>query len=284
MRQGSGIRGQGIGTSGLRPGDAQGFTIVELLIAMGITLAISGAIAAITPQAREAFERVPAELEIQQRGRTAIDTLAQAVRAAGRDVPAAQSLGALAQLLPAITLADPGESETAFRSLTAIVPVVDAAQGLTEGSQASSNSPLTLAITACPNLKEVCGFTAGVTAAIVDSTGHVDVFGVASTNAGARRLTPDRALSRAYGAGAVVVEVDRTSYRLDEQADGSQSLVRVTAAGAVQPVADYLSSLSFAFAHQRLEIALTVHPLGDSPAVARTERQFRTSVRLRNVR
>ena len=51
----------------------RGFTLVELLIAMAITILIAGAIAGVAPQARAAFERVPADLEMQQRGRTAID-------------------------------------------------------------------------------------------------------------------------------------------------------------------------------------------------------------------
>jgi type II secretory pathway pseudopilin PulG len=276
--QGSGIRDQG---AGIRDHGA-GFTMIELVIAMAITLAIGGAIAALAPPARMAFERVPAELEVQQRGRVAIEMLTQAVRAAGQDVAAANALGPMADLFPAITLADPDESGELFGSLRAIVPVANAAQGVLGADQTSAGAPITLATSPCPNMKDVCGFKPAAAAVIVDATGHFDVFIVSTTNAGARRLTADRALSRAYAAGSVVVEIDESTFRLDEQTDGSFSLIRETAAGAVQPVVDFLSSLSFAFADQQLDIALTVEP----PAAlqeAVAARQFRTSVRLRNV-
>jgi Tfp pilus assembly protein PilW len=260
----------------------QGFTLIELLVAMGITLAISGAIAALAPPARAVFERVPAELETQQRGRAALELIAQTVRAAGQDVAAGHALGSMADLFPAIMLTDPDESGTVYGTLTAIVPVADPAQGVLEISQASASSPITLAIAGCPNVKDVCGFTPGAAAVIVDAAGHFDVFVVASTSPGARRLTPNQTLSRAYGAGSVVVEIDESTFTLDQQADGSLSLIRVTAAGAVQPVVDFMSSLSFAFSGQQLEVALTVQPLPGIAADAVTERQFRTSIRLRN--
>lgn len=270
--QGSGIRDQG----------ARGFTFIELLIALGITLAISGAIAALAPPARLAFERVPAELELQQRGRAALEMLTNAVQAAGQDVAASYSLGMLADLFPAITLADPDESGAFFTSLTAIVPVAHAAQGILESGQASGSSPITLAISPCPNVKDVCGFTPGAAAVVVDASGRFDVFVVSATSPGLRRLTPDRALSRAYPAGSVVVEIEANSFRLDQQADGSFSLIRETAAGAVQPIVDFLSSLAFTFEHQQLDIALTASPPIGAGRDSAGDRQFRRSIRLRN--
>ena len=231
-----------------------------------------------------AFERVPAELELQQRGRAALEMITNAVRAAGQDVAASHALGSMADLLPAITLGDPDESGSTSTSLTAIVPVVNAAQGILVSGQTSGSSSITLASTLCPNVRDVCGFTPGAAAVIVDESGDFDVFVVSATNAGARRLTPDRALSRAYPAGSVVVEIEANSFRLDEQADGSFSLMRETAAGAVQPIADFLSSLSFTFDNQRLEIALTVMPPIGTLQEAIAGREFRTSIRLRNAR
>lgn len=264
-------------------GGNQGFTLIELLIAMGVTLAISGAIAALAPRARLTFERVPSDLEIQQRGRMVLEVLTQSVRAAGKDVAAANLLGSMEDLFPAITVSDPDESGTAYRELTAIVPVPDPAQGVLESAQTSSGAPITLAIASCPNVKDVCGFTPGVAAVVADSAGHFDVFIVASTNAGARRLTPDRALSRAYGAGSIVVEIERNTFRLDQQPDESYSLVRVTAAGALQPVVDALSSLTFALDRHQLDVSVSVHPHGIiEPSYA--SRQFRTSIQLRNAR
>lgn len=263
----AGNRGQG---PGIRE---EGFTLIELLIAIGILLAVSGVIVSLVPSVRATFERVPADIELRQRGRAALEIMTQAIRAAGRDGQ-----------LPDVTLDDPDDSGTTYSTLTAIVPVPNAAQGVLASSQASSSGPITLAISPCPNIKEVCGFTPGAAVVIVDSSGQSDVFVVAATNQGARRMTPDRALSRAYPTGSQVLEVEASTFRLDEQTDGSYSLVRVTAAGAVQPVVDFLSSLSFWFEPPRLNIALTAHPPSGAVANAVAAQVFKTSIRVRNAR
>ena len=65
---------------------------------------LAGALAGLAQPAREVFDRVPAELELQQRGRTAIDVISNAVRSAGKNVAATNELGAFADILPAVAL------------------------------------------------------------------------------------------------------------------------------------------------------------------------------------
>jgi hypothetical protein len=77
---------------GVRSGSEQRFTLIELLIAMTITLLIAGAVASVAPPSRKAFDRVPAELDLRQRGRTAIDALSQALRSSGKNVAATRRL------------------------------------------------------------------------------------------------------------------------------------------------------------------------------------------------
>jgi prepilin-type N-terminal cleavage/methylation domain-containing protein len=270
----------------------RGFTVIELLLALAITLAIAGAIASQAPQARAAFDRVPAELDLQQRGRTAIDVLSQAVRAAGSNVVATSLLGSLSELFPVVSVSNPDASGASFTSMTVILPLKDAAQGVLSADQSAPGGSMTLATVPCPNVKDVCGFMAGAAAVVTDGHGHFDVFVVASTNAGARRLTPDRLLSQAYPAGSIVIEVEENTYSLTEQADGSYSLIRETAAGAVQPVVDFLSELTFSVSGvdvpagftmlQQIDIALKVQaPTGLLQRVL-ADRVFRTSIRLRN--
>ena len=76
---------------------------------------------------------------------------------------------------------------------------------------------------------------------IVDGLGHYDVFQVAATVAAARLLTPSRALSQSYPAGSAIVEVDEHTFRLGAQPDGSYALIRETAAGAIQPIVDFVA-------------------------------------------
>jgi prepilin-type N-terminal cleavage/methylation domain-containing protein len=259
-----------------------GFTLIELLIAMTITLVIAGAIAGVAPSARAAFDRVPAELDLQQRGRTAIDVLSQAIRSAGMNV---------GDLLPAVSVSEPDESG-AFAELTAIVPVTDAGQGVLSGDQSGPGDSMTLSTARCPNVNEVCGFTTGTTAVVADGAGHYDVFAIAATNAGEGRVTPASALSRAYPAGSVVVEVDQLTFSLALQPDGSHSLIRQTAAGAIQPIVDFVSGLSFDvsgrdapagfFRLDQVDLSIGVEPPTALLRQLIPGRVFRTSIRLRN--
>ena len=242
----------------------KGFTLIELLVALTMTLLVAGALAAVMPAARAAFDRLPAELEMQQRGRTAIDTLSQVLRAADR-----------------ISVANPDETGE-YAELTAVVPVVNGARGVLSVDQPAPGSAMTLAVPACPNIKDICGFVNGAVAMVSDGNGTYDVFTVSSTDAGQRRFTPSRALSQAYSAGSVVFEVEENTFGLDAQPDGTYSLTRVTAVGAVQPIVDFISDLTFAVNAQHVDIALHVQAATESQRGAIADRVFRTSIALRN--
>jgi prepilin-type N-terminal cleavage/methylation domain-containing protein len=268
-----------------------GFTLIELLIAMTITLLIAGALASVVQPARAAFDRVPAELDLQQRARTAIDALSQALRSAGRNVAAPDGLGLLSDIVPTASVSGPDESGP-FTELTVIVPVTDAAQGILFRDQSETGGAIQLATAPCPDVADVCGFTIGSPAVIADGAGNYDVFIVAATNPGARLVTPAGALSRSYPAGSVVVEANEFTFSLAQQADGSYSLIRRTAAGAVQPVVDFVSSLTFDvigrnvpagfFQLEQVDVSIGVEPPRESLRRLMTDRVFRTSIRLRN--
>jgi type II secretory pathway pseudopilin PulG len=273
-------------------GQARGFTFVELLIAMTVTILIAGAIAGVAPHARAAFDRVPADLDLQQRGRTAINVLSQALRSAGNNVAATESLGALSDLLPAVSVS--GEDEPGvFTELTVIIPVPDAAQATLDADQASPGGAMTLAAAHCPNTRDVCGYTPGSTTVVADGEGHFDVFSIGATNTGAHQLMPARVLSRSYPEGSVLVEADRFTFKLSTQPDGSYSLVRTTAAGAVQPVVDFVSGLAFEvtggdaaagfYRIEQVDVWLSVEAPTDLLRQVIPDRVFRTSIRLRNV-
>ena len=269
-----------------------GFSVIELTIALGVIISIAAAVAQLTPQARIAFDRVPADLDLQQRGRTAIDVMSQALRSAGRDVAASSAIGSLSEVLPTVSVADSPAAGSAFRTLTVTAPLVDGAQGVLDVDQAGSAAPITLAATPCPNVGDVCGFAPGTIAMIVSGDGSYDVFAIATTLAEARWVTPDRALSRAYGAGSVLVEIERDTFRLAEQPNGSRSLIRETAAGAVQPIVDFVTDLSFDvqgedvpagfFRSRQVAVSIRVQAQTESLRRLVPDRVFTTAIRLRN--
>jgi prepilin-type N-terminal cleavage/methylation domain-containing protein len=272
-------------------GQARGFTIIELLVAMTITVLIAGAIAGVAPRARAAFDRVPADLDLQQRGRTGIDILSQAIRSAGNNVAATEALGALADLLPTVSVSGEEEPGT-FTELIVILPLPNPAQGTLDSDQPSPGSGMMLATAPCPNIDDVCGFSPGSTAVVANGAGQFDVFSIAATDAGTRQLTPARALSRSYPAGSVLVEADRFLFNLRQQPDGSYSLVRTTAAGAVQPIVDFVHGLGFEvtgrtvaagfYQIEQVDVWLSVEAQSDTLRRVIPDRVFRTSVRLRN--
>ncbi|MEP6782654.1 MAG: hypothetical protein ABI983_03230 [Acidobacteriota bacterium] len=231
-----------------------GFTVLELLIALTVTLLLASAIASAAPAARQAFDRVPAELDQQQRGRSAIDALSQMLRSA-------------------TSISEPGDSTT----LTVMVPIAHGGQGVLANDQ--SGTLLNLAPSWCPNVG-VCGFTAGTTAVITDGLGRDDVFIVSATDAALRRLTADRVF--AYPAGSAIVEIDQYTYRLATQADGSDSLIRETAAGAIQPMVDFVRDLSFTITGNQVDVSLRVEATTEPLRRVLPDRIFKTSVRVRN--
>jgi prepilin-type N-terminal cleavage/methylation domain-containing protein len=236
----------------------RGFSLIELLIAMVITLLLSAALAGVARPARAAFDAVPAELELQQRGRTAIDALSQALRASLR--------------LP--------DAAGVVTELTAIVPATGAARGVLFVDQPGPGGAITLGTEHCPNIMDVCGFTPGAIVMIEDGVSY-EVFSIAATDAAARRITPASALSQWYPSDSTVVEVDQLTFQLDEQSDGSYSLIRETAAGAIQPIADSIGGLSFDVTPQHVAVSISVEPSAPlRPLVS--GRTFRTSITLRN--
>ena len=243
---------------------ARGFTLVELLVALAIMLLIAGAIAAAAPSARAVFDRVPAELEMQQRGRAALDTLSTALRAADR-----------------MSVADPDE-DGGYSELTAVIPVVNGALGVVAQDQTTPAGSMMLATAPCPNVTTLCGFVAGSVAMIRDAD-HDDVFIVSSVNALSRFITPDRALSHTYRAGSVLAEVQESTFGLDQQPDGTYALRRITAAGAVQPIVDFIASLVFTVDDHRVDIVVTIHAPTETLRHAISDRTFRSSIRVRNV-
>jgi prepilin-type N-terminal cleavage/methylation domain-containing protein len=292
----------------------RGFALLELLIALAICAVVAAGIAVVVPPARAAFELTPAEIDLQQRGRTAIDVMVQAIRAAGADAVAAAELGPLSGIVPAVMPMDP-TVDGKFTRLRVIGPRHDGAQGTLEHHQDGASAVLAVAVDGCPSIGVLCGFARDTTALIADGSGRFDVFTVESVDAAAKTVTARHPLTPPYAAGSVVIEADVNTFQLELQPDGSRTLVRLSGGGGKQPIVDRIASLTFApygfdlagmlsplsaetlvdgpwsrgapdgdydddvFLVRRIDIAITLH--ASAPSV--TERTFHVAVVLRNV-
>jgi prepilin-type N-terminal cleavage/methylation domain-containing protein len=243
---------------------SRGFSLLELLIATAISALLAAAIAAVVPPLQASFERTPAQIDLQQRGRTAIDTIAQAVRGADR-----------------VVLFDETQVEGRFNQLMTVAPAPNAARGVVAYDQLGAGGDLFLTPAPCPSAPDVCGFAPGSSAVIAGAGGGFDVFTVGSADAATRSLSPRRPFNQAYAADATIVEVDVYTFRLDPQADGSSTLVRQTASGAVQPIVDRVSVLRFAhtFDARGVGVELQLQAHGSTAAITR-----RIAIAARNVR
>jgi prepilin-type N-terminal cleavage/methylation domain-containing protein len=245
-----------------------GFSLLELLIATAITAVLAATVAATVPSLQAFFEQTPAAIEMQQRGRTVLDAIAQSVRTADR-----------------VLLLDADPAEPRFRQLMTIAPRANAAQGLLQQDQSDAGGALFLSATRCPAVPDVCGFIRGATAVIADA-GRYEVFTVGSTAAATRSITPRQPLALAYAAGAQVVEVDAHTFRLAPQPDGSSTLVRDTGAGAAQPIADRVGELRFeqTFGARGIDFTVKLQRPGATPGASIVESTRRMAIVARNVR
>ena len=221
----------------------RGFSLIELLVAMTICAIVSASAAIVVPPARALFESVPAELELHQRARSVVEAMTHALRAAGGEAVVANDLGPFANVVPAVIPS--GLTGNGFTALKVIRTRVNAAQGILDRHQSSAAGALFLAASPCPDASVLCGFTRGMTALITDGSGRFDLFAVSSIDAGAGALIADRAFVPPYAAGSIVVEADVDTFRLELQSDGAHAFVRVSAAGAVQPIVDRVNDLVF---------------------------------------
>jgi prepilin-type N-terminal cleavage/methylation domain-containing protein len=204
----------------------RGFSLVELLVATAICALVSGALAGVVAPARAAFEASPAMIDLHQRTRWGIEAVSGALRGAG-----------VAPGIPAVVPSTSSADSDVFDALWVMMPVPGGARGMVAADQSGPGGAIALATGAgCPQVGDVCGFTEGATAVIVDDLGRFDAFEVAATSPGRGEIVPDAALAIAYAAGSVVMEGETLLFETAQQPDGSRALVQRTAAGATQPI------------------------------------------------
>lgn len=249
----------------------RGFSLVELLVALAICALVSAAVGALVPPSRAAFEQTPAALDLEQRGRTAIDAIAQAVRSAG-----------MTNFVPPMVLSGPDQSGERFTRLLAIARALHAAEGTLDADQQGSSGDLLLSDSPCPAVNEVCGFRRGASVVIADGSGRFDLFTVIATNRSVNSISSSVAFAPPYPAGSLLIEVDAYTFRLNAEPDGSTTLVRETVAGAIQPIVDHVTGLSFHASGGPLDVNLAVHPPPAAEHGRVRERAFRAAVFPRN--
>jgi prepilin-type N-terminal cleavage/methylation domain-containing protein len=71
----------------LKEQDSRGFTLIEVLISMAITIIVMGAVFGLLTRGQQSFQREPQIAELQQSARTALDMVSKDVLQAGAGLP-----------------------------------------------------------------------------------------------------------------------------------------------------------------------------------------------------
>jgi hypothetical protein len=218
-----------------------GFTLVEVLVATVVLLLTAGIIAMLAEPMRHAFDRSFGTGEITMSGRAGFAVLVAEARDAGSGVVVGAHQQTLGDLMPVVLPSRSLDDRRVAAPFSAIT-IVRATGGQGMLRDAVPEGDVLVRVdpgASCPALDDVCGFEPGDAAVIYDSARaeHVLIQGV---NAGSPAVVLSAPLRRAFGRGAVIAEIERTTYGLRALVDGSTRLARLTAGGAEQPIVDHV--------------------------------------------
>ena len=220
----------------------RGFTLVELLLAVVISLLVIAGALVVAASARSTFLVEPAALDTARRLREGTDALTGALRGAGGAQAAGDGVSWMGSSVPAVwPLTDlDGAPSTRFAALWILRAPAGGGSARLLLPQPGPGAAISLDRVngACPLTAAICGFDVGDQAVVFDDRGHFDVFEVGAVSEALSQITPLARLSRAYAAGSWIVEARADRFGLVHQADGSRTLTRVTWAGAREPIVD----------------------------------------------
>ena len=206
--------------------DHRGYTIIEMVVAMGIMTVVSGAIFQMAGSTQSGFRTQPEVIDMQQRLRVAADMIYKDLLMAGAG-PSFTTDGSLANYFPPIAPARRGlqtpdaELSQAQDRISIVYAARSRAQTMLSADQGSSSSalPLDTLNPSCPATAP-CGFTTGMRALVFDASGlgnGFDIFNVSGTSPNSIfHAAPNPSFSKAYTRdSARVIEVEQHVYSHD---------------------------------------------------------------------
>lgn len=226
-----------------------GFSILELLVSMGVMSACAAAFLSLVVAGQAIARRQPEAADQQQRARTAIETLGAELALAGAGMDRAARPGPLARYFPPLVpSADGGVTVWYVGS---------------SGGQAALFDPLAPTATyagvddggTCPAGTPACAFSAGGSAIVFDGVACHDVVRIDGVTPTGLVLRP-AVRTCSYAPGASIAQGEVRTYRVDTAT--RQLLRRDEATGLTLPVLDNVASMDTAWLDSGRRLRLTL--------------------------
>lgn len=228
----------------------RGYTVVELVIATAIMLAMTSAVMTLLHDGLVRTPVLEEASDLHQRARVAADAIAADLRAAGNGTPS----GPLSAVLPAVEPRGAGAaagSASADAVTIRYVPPFAARSRLAQPLEPASSVAI-VGSTGCPDLTTACGFTMGMRAVVFDAAGQMDGFLVEAIGPGVLVLSASAApRSVTYPAGSEVAQIVEASYVVDS----ATRQLRRTEGGGTFAIADNVEALTFEYFGDSLAVA-----------------------------
>lgn len=237
------------------PPTSDGFSLIELLIAVAIMLVVTGAMFGLMGPAQVMFEVEPERADMQQRIRIAVEAMSKDLmiagaggQATGGAIVPGRSFATVLPLRSGLQSPDPPGAFFDDRISIMYVPPAAAETVLSSATGSTSAVPVRPQ-PGCPGIEPLCGFRANQLVAVYDATGAHDTFRITEVQDNPPVLVGvGSALAKVYAAGATVAEILAVTYwlRSDVRADAHQ-LMRYDGRQTDSPVADHISGLRFEY-------------------------------------
>jgi Tfp pilus assembly protein PilW len=230
-----------------------GFSLVELTIGLALTLALTAAVFTLTQSARAASDTQSEVVDLQQRTRVAVDTMAHDLMMAGAGPYVSGYAGPLSGSIPPVMPFrrgnGGGDPPGTFRSdaiTIAFVPTTAAQTTLTADVAFGSQTFILAREQVCAGGVNLCGFAPGVSVVAYDAAGSFQVFTIGATLDAASQITTTTPASTLFRSGSALVEIDMRTYSLKaDAAIQATQLIRTDAATNISvPVLDHVVTLA----------------------------------------
>src|SRR5687767_11790241 len=174
----------------------RGFSVVEMLIATGIMMAVTGAVFGLMNPAQGTFKAQPEVSDMQQRLRISVDTLQKDLLMAGAGAYSGSRVGTLGNFMATIIPDREGnitpDPPGTFKCTTTFCASLDASDAITiiyvpptsaqttirDAMPANSTEIKVDPQPGCPKNDKLCGFKEGMQVMVFDETGACDIFSI----------------------------------------------------------------------------------------------------------